>query len=394
MSKVQLTTLTPVHIGSGNVLQNNIDFIQGKVDGYTYLGILDHQKLMQIIGPERVDSWVAAIERGEGMSAFLAKCSTEKLTIEDYSSRLAYCPQALNMATNEPMREYIHDGLGRAYIPGSSLKGSIRTAMLSYFVDKHNIDANQAIDFKNKKHAAKRIESDLFGQDPNTDCFRFLQIGDVYFNNDCEYVYDMININERDRQSFVDKSKHQLVEAVFDEDPSCVFNMRIRQSPELSRMIDEYNRRAAEWNNDSRNTRKKNLIKKFEVANLNSLFSIINNHTQQLLNQEVEIWNGYIEEDGVRDYLNSIEEVLKETSNCKAGECVLRVGHASGWRFTTGAWAEDKLNDDNWGKLVDLARPMNRQKYDGMQFPKSRRVNYQEGHDMTLLGFVKLKIVE
>lgn len=395
MSKVQLTTLTPVHIGSGNVLQNNIDFIQGKLDGYTYLGVLDHQKLMKIIGPERVDSWVAAIERGNDIAAFLAKCSSRELTIEDFSSRLAYCPQALNMATNEPMREYIHDGFGRAYIPGSSLKGSIRTALLSYLIDKKNLDVNQTIDFKNKKRAAQKIESKLFGDDPNTDCFRFLQIGDVYFNNECEYVYNMININERQSKSFVDWSKHQLVEAVFDEDESCAFNMRINQSAEFVKMIDEYNSRVVEWNNDSRNAKKqKKLIKKFEIADLNSLFSVVNNQTQRLLNQEVEIWNNYIVEDGVREYLDAVNEMLTQVTGCKAGECVLRVGHASGWRFTTGAWTKDNLNVGNWDKLVDMARPMNRQKYDGMLFPKSRRVNYQKGHGMTLLGFVKLKIIE
>lgn len=394
MSKVQLTTLTPVHIGSGNVLQNNIDFIQGDVDGYTYLGILDHQKLMRIIGPNRVDSWVAAIERGEGMGDFLAKCSSKELTIKNYSSRLLLCLYPLNMATNEPMRECVHDGLGRAYIPGSSLKGSIRTALLAYFVNKKNHDGNQTIDFKNKKRSAQKTESALFGSDPNTDCFRFLQIGDVYFNNNCEEVYNMININERERKSFVDRSKHQLVEAIFDEEASLEFNMRISQSAELSRMIDEYNRRVEIWNNDPKNTRKKNLIKKFEISDLKTLFSIINSHTQQILEQEVDIWNDFIEEDGVRDYLDAINDMIESTSNCKSGECVLRVGHASGWRFTTGAWTEDNLNDGNWDRLVDMARPMNKQKYDGMIFPKSRRVNYQKGHGMTLLGFVKLKIVE
>lgn len=44
-------------------------------------------------------------------------------------------------------------------------------------------------------------------------------------------------------------------------------------------------------------------------------------------------------------------------------------------------------------KLVDMARPKN-YNYAGMQFPKSRRVNYQGGGVVTLLGFVKLKIVE
>lgn len=396
MSKVRLTTITPVHIGSGNVLYNNIDFVQGNVDGYPYLGVVDHQKLMKIIGPERVDSWVAAIERGSGFAEFVGKCSSKELTIEDYSSRLVYCPQVLRMAENEPMREYIHDGMGKAFIPGSSLKGAIRTAVLSHLVVAKDLDVNQKLNFEKKtKTPAKSVEEELFGKDPNSDSFRFLQIGDVYFNNDNEYVYNMININERERQSYVDKSKHQLVEAIFDEDESRAFNMKMSMTPELSKMIDEYNQRVYDWNHNPINAgkRPKNSIKKLAVSGMTDLFSIINEHTKLLLEQEIDDWGDVIEEDGVRDYLNAIRNVIKETSKCTPGECVLRVGHASGWRFTTGAWTE-ALNDDKWDALKNIARPGNQQRYYGMRFPKSRRVNYQRGEELTLLGFVKLSIVE
>lgn len=392
MSKVKLTTITPVHIGSGNVLHNNIDFVKGKVKGYSYLGVVDHQKLLSIIGPQRVDQWVAAIERGDSIGQFMDNCVSGASSIGDYSSRLIYCPQALNMKTNEPMREYIHDGFGRAYIPGSSLKGSIRTALLPYSIDQHRYNISGKIDYKNKKRAARKVEADLFGADPNSDCFRFLQVGDVYFNNDCEYVYDMININQRENQSFVDRSKHQLVEAVLDEDESCEFNMNLSMTTQLAEMIDEYNRKVEEWNSRNVGKKPKNKIKKLDVPDLSSLFTIVNNHTANLLSQEIEDWNKYIGQDGVQEYIDAINSLREEVDACKTGECVLRVGHASGWRFTTGAWSEN-LGDKEWNDLVNATRSGNQQKYSGYSFPKSRRANYCD-HEILLLGFVKLRIQE
>lgn len=395
MSKVRLKTLTPVHIGSGNVLHNNIDFIYKQIDHYRYVGVVDHRKLMNIIGPQRVDSWVAAIERGKSIAEFIKKCSTKELTIEDYSSRLVFSPSPINMKNNEPMREYIHDGFGKAYIPGSSLKGAIRTALTSYLIKNSNLNINTDLNL-GAKFPAKSIESMLFGGDPNCDSLRFLQVGDVYFDEECEYVYDMININERERQSFIDESKHQLVEAVFPEDASREFHIKLTMTPALSAMIAKHNQRITEWNDNPINEGKKNLIKELNISDMDSLFSIINEHTKQLLKEEIDIWYVYSKEDGVSDYIAAIRNVLRQAMACKPGECVLRVGHASGWRFTTGAWAEDPLvlDDGKWHSLVDRARPGNQWEYQGMQFPKSRRIHYSQDEGVTLMGFVKLSVVE
>lgn len=69
---------------------------------------------------------------------------------------------------------------------------------------------------------------------------------------------------------------------------------------------------------------------------------------------------------------------------CKDGkECVLRIGHGSGWRFITGAWSE-KLNSFN-PVVISAARP-NNFRYNEYNFPKTRRVD----EECELLGFVKL----
>ena len=52
MSKVRIETLTPVHIGSGNMLFKGMDYV---VKG-DKLYIIDHRKVLDIIGAERVDA--------------------------------------------------------------------------------------------------------------------------------------------------------------------------------------------------------------------------------------------------------------------------------------------------------------------------------------------------
>ena len=179
----------------------------------------------------------------------------------------------------------------------------------------------------------------------------------------------MVNINERERQSFWDTSKPQLIEAIGPEDYSA-FQMRIN--------LDGYDLAKDSVNalpNCMRSTA--------------SLFEIINNHTRQLLESEIDYWQERVvndDSDKVSKYLKKIKEILNVVGKCKQGqECVLRIGHGSGWRFITGAWAE---NLDNFDSLVvPVSRPKNF-KYEQFDFPKSRRV-YDE---CELLGFVKLSI--
>jgi hypothetical protein len=125
------------------------------------------------------------------------------------------------------------------------------------------------------------------------------------------------------------------------------------------------------------------------MSSLSSLFDLVNKHTRRLVNDELDYWkevsnNNY---SGADNYLESLEYILEKIEACKDGkECVLRLGHASGWRFITGAWAENmnRFNDI----VVPSARP-NNHKYKEYDFPKSRRLD----EDGDILGFVKLSIL-
>jgi CRISPR/Cas system CSM-associated protein Csm5 (group 7 of RAMP superfamily) len=101
-----------------------------------------------------------------------------------------------------------------------------------------------------------------------------------------------------------------------------------------------------------------------------------------LIEEEIKFWRE-LDLSGSEDYIDNMIDILKEAKKCSKGlSCVLRIGHGSGWRFITGAWAESL---HNFNRVVNISRPMNNNYLD-YPFPKTRRID----EDSDLLGFVKL----
>ena len=366
MSRIKINTLTSVHIGSGVFLQNGSDFVVGKdADGYDIIGIISPKKILDLIGSEKskISEWVAGIERGKRTEE-IVKRYAPKATIEDYCERIISNWSKVN--PNETLKEYIHDGLGRPYIPGSSIKGAIRTAILSHV--SQNVNAEFILN-RPGRLTASSIEKEVFGQDPNKDVFRFLQVGDALFSPKDEIVaIKMVNINERTSQSYWDKSKAQLIEALASENESH-FYMKI----DLSQY--EKARRAVHPMPNC-------------MQSIPNLFKTINDHTGKLIDTEISYWDGKVNEpnaDRVEDYLDKLHDIKEEVNDSKGTSCVLRIGHGSGWRFITGAWTENLNLFER--KVIPAARP-NNDNYTEYSFPKSRRVD----EECELLGFVRLTL--
>lgn len=368
MSTIKIETLSSVHIGSGNLLQQNTDFV---VDGGR-IGVIDDKKLLGLIGVSNIDKWVQSIEKRENTKTLLSRFKpTAKLP--DYTSRVLD-NYAKVVTASDTLKECIHDGTGKPYIPGSSIKGAIRTALFSSIVSRvDGIENGISIDGRIK---SSNIEKKLFGLDPNSDLFRFINVGDAYFSKGAEIALKMVNLNIRKQQDFWDETKPQLIEAIASDEKS-VFKLSIKDS--YYRFVKT----------------KGTQIKAFsmptlydEMSNLTNLFYTINEHTRRLVKQEIEIWKNYEQETNVDSYLSQLEEIEKSTAECDSGKsCVLRIGHASGWRFITGAWTESLSNFKSL--VVPRSRP-NNYRYEDYIFPKTRRVD----DECYLLGFVKLTMQE
>ncbi len=365
MSKVKITTLSSVHIGSGDFLQQNTDFVFGTEGEEEFLYVVDPKKILNVIGSENIENWLLSIERKEDTKLFVSRY-VKNITPVDYSER-----KILNFATirsTDTLKECIHNGMGFPYIPGSSIKGAIRTAVLATYSDKINNPENKIKDFKGKV-SAKQIEGELFGKDPNKDIFRFIQVGDAYFDTDTVISTKLINLNITSSDSLIDKKKSQLVEAI---------------RPNVDSFLQiKVNKEQYEWVSSHQNSNVGTLYE--GMSSLPKLFKLINQYTKKLVNEEIEYWKD-ADKTGGETYVENMQTILNEINSCKEGECVLRLGHASGWRFITGAWTE--YLDNFFDVVVESSRPNNSKFYKEYDFPKSRRLD----EDSDILGFVKMCI--
>lgn len=380
MSKVRIETISPVHIGSGNLLQNNTDFVVDGSGDDSYIHIVDERKILELIGTEHIDNWLISIEKKESTKDLIKRFSPTS-SVDNYSlQRIAN--YAGNIRQDETLKEVIHNGLRFPYIPGSSIKGAIRTVVLASLADKitdgenkiliRNKNGEVQVDNRgNKRISAEKIEKELFGNDPNNDIFRFLRVGDAYFEKESLIATRMINLNIAGNDSLWDTSKPQLIEAI---------NIHEKSTFELQIAKQYY-----DWAKSEVNTLG---TLPNELSAIDSLFMLINGHTQQLLEGEIEYWKEVNEEkSNAEDYIEVLEDILTTTKSCIIGKsCVLRIGHGSGWRFITGAWAE-KL--ENFVSVVTNAARPNNQRYQSYDFPKSRRID----DNSDVLGFVKLTIL-
>lgn len=331
---IKIQTLTPVHIGSGEVLQKGFEYVERKdEDGNNYVFVFNQKELFK----ELVDKGVSI----EKLTSELAKngsiegyvdANLKDIKIDYYSQRSIYLNNPKSGA-NE-LRSHIHDGLGNPIIPGSSIKGAIHTAILS---------------------AVKGKEKELL---------KFLKISDASFEQGGMDALNMTLLNIRESKSFDDTSKKQLVEAITSEEESD-FVIKISDTSA------------------------------FPYHSIEELFKQINSTTERILQSEIDFWekeDNWNEFDNVGDnyklvysYLRKCKNIRKEINTFDKHSCVLRIGNSNGWRFITGCTKPPTASE-----LLKY-RKKGYEKYPF--FPKSRRINKRDG-EVQLLGFVKLTIEE
>ena len=169
MSRIELKTITPIHIGNGNFLQNNADFVVYREDGDSFIDVIDPRKVLVLVGEEHLDDWMLSIENPDDTIVRFVVRHNKNARPDDYALRII--TNFAEVKKTDTLKECLHNGMGLYYIPGSSIKGAIRTAVLST-LSKGKALENKIKDRSNKINA-KQIEKDFFGKDSNSDVFRF-----------------------------------------------------------------------------------------------------------------------------------------------------------------------------------------------------------------------------
>ncbi|MBQ9253962.1 MAG: type III-A CRISPR-associated RAMP protein Csm5 [Bacteroidales bacterium] len=280
---IKIQTLTPVHIGSGEVLQKGFEYLEKKdKNGSYYVHVLNQKELFKELLDKgiTIEKLTSELAKNGSIEGYV-KTNLKDVPIDYYSQRYILLVNQKSGA-NE-LRSHIHDGFGNPIIPGSSIKGAIHTAILS---------------------AVKGKEKDLL---------KFLKISDASFEQEGMDALNMTLLNIRQSNSFDDTSKKQLVEAI--------------TSGEESDFVIKISDTSA-----------------FPYHSIEELFKQINSTTERILQSEIDFWekeDNWNEFDNEGDYklvysyLRKCKEIRKKITSDKHS-CVLRIGNSNGWRFITG----------------------------------------------------------
>jgi len=166
---VQITLLTPLHIGTGRDLLLDYDYAvrNGRTWRINEDALLDAQDVD--------DPDVADVLARTPPAQLLRKGD-----FQDDGPLFHYVLKGMPRS-REPgaqLHEQIKDVWQKPYLPGSSLKGALRTALTWHGFGALNMRPDIRNLGRNRKWAAQRIEREILGRDPNHDLLRALHVGD------------------------------------------------------------------------------------------------------------------------------------------------------------------------------------------------------------------------
>jgi CRISPR-associated protein Csm5 len=192
--RVTVTALSPLHVGTGERLREGLDFIER--DGY--LWVADQRALMRAV--------LAEAEKEKGDLAEVAQAIVG-MTLDDLQQAgclreehfnlekklFRYRLQGRTSTTGKrgELHEQIKDVYGQPYLPGSSLKGALRSTVMRYLAGDDKRKPNiQRKKWRNRPGydpsvAGQFLEQRYFGWEgtprgkaPNYDLWRAMQVTD------------------------------------------------------------------------------------------------------------------------------------------------------------------------------------------------------------------------
>jgi len=331
---MEIKTLTPVHIGSGNKLTRT-DFIvrNGKVI------VLDAPKLFRALEEKGCDVMNIVNELSYRSLDDLARdFGLDAMDFRRYEVKLT--------GSIGEISEQIKTG-GRAYIPGSSVKGAIRTAILWYILknDKSLLNfavkcveelTKRRITNKTLKMADDKIERKVFGKDPRNDFMRALKISD-------STPFDKLKVYE---VKILGSNIRVCVECI-DENDTAGIGIKIDTASKF---------------------------REYGIKDIDDIKEITRDFSLALIGKELSY-----------NYGDKTKFILKGIKNSKG--MLLRVGWGTGWYSKTiGLLLEDHPKFESLRRKLGLGRsPRTKRFYD--VFPKTRRVTV----DGKPLGWISLR---
>ncbi len=367
----RITVLTPTHIGAGKEKnwQKGIDYFYQ--NGLLY--VVDTQKLFAILNNSVVKGTQSALDV---YTNYLSNGQTRKIeelireVDVDFDEIVRF---RFEYRRDNPPKEIfslIRTGQGIPIIPGSAIKGAVRSAIFSYLMDKKKLKSSQF---------HKYTEKDLLGSFSN-DIMRFIRFFDAKVTDTEISFIELFNLYREGRDWESDYKNGGLctVES-FCSGASGSFRLDIADG--LLRLIGSKNKKELLPPNMQQIWKEDNPIK--------FLFKIINEHTRRHIKRELDFFNTYNQAEDVDAIIESLEEIETFTKN--EDKAILRMSYGSGFHGITGDWRfKNHLGTIEYPDERNLVYNRRTGQREPARY-KSRRIA-DNGRDFNCMGFVEISI--
>ncbi|MCS6781350.1 MAG: type III-A CRISPR-associated RAMP protein Csm5, partial [Geminicoccaceae bacterium] len=203
--------LTPIHVGDGSVLAAEAWRLS---KDEAWLERFDPAAVLRAADPKRRADYLQALDRGDLKNAqrLLRESVRPELVLERIAVGTAAAeelrPVVENPLRRGDVRPFVRTG-ARPYIPGSSIKGALRTALLSSLVPekKEQIEAAKQIHRRPNGAIASRASNEVQALllsrpetererrqiNPDKDPFRFVEVADILLPEAATRVDRVVN---------------------------------------------------------------------------------------------------------------------------------------------------------------------------------------------------------
>ncbi|HPZ06884.1 MAG TPA: type III-A CRISPR-associated RAMP protein Csm5 [Candidatus Eremiobacteraeota bacterium] len=389
MTQIRIEVVTPVFIGKGEEI-TPFDYILTD----DRFAVFDVQKYFRK-KTGRVEEFYRKVNGNPGefsLSNFLNNDRTDK-DCWKYSVKSSILIKKIledSIKTKKPemaVKSHIKDDLtGTPYIPGSSVKGAIRTAFLYNVLrkDKNHIKKQMEEWIKETKGGSwegkKRLERNFKyanflskpfqgnyerANDAQKDLFKFLSVQDFFPSEDC------MSLNLVDTYSMYSYKGYRTVYETINKGTLLEGNINVND-----KLFHDKFRYIISWDNAS-------------SMNIRNLFQMINCFTMDILEREVWFFENLkgTYPVKVREFYKDFTE---EVGDAKDNTAYLSIGQGSGWhKMTVGILLKKCLEEEDFRELrfaLNLAP-----KRTEFPYPKSRKlIMEKQGEGILPLGWIKI----
>lgn len=357
---LHLTTLSPIHIGSGNTYGAS-EFVRAKAKS--------KGEIVKITKRINLSKYYSSLS-DDKKDKFLASLTNPNFELAQFDKKIKkdfvryQCFDNSKADYINEIQEHIKTS-DKVYIPGSSIKGAIRTAFFYDLLIEDDIE-NIGRRVSNKRWENKKLDDGLLnkyfagsGNSAQYNIFRFMQIADTNATNlpKIEQVLAVMASNGRRKNQFYSRNGNPVRSYLETIGTNKKFKSRLTTT----------------FDNDI--YRRLQLNDKSKILDLDYLKDVLFNFSQDLIDYELEFADNYD-----ISYLTKFYKNLNKKNTNDAP--LLKIGAGSGLMATSIGMKVKEYNPAAFERIRNSFRGSY-----PFEFPKSRKVT-KAGKP---LGWVKLE---